>query len=124
MCAVGRPDPIAADFGDILEQSDGTAWMAKFCLNMLEMAVCLANRDPSYEDVALKFFEHFAKIAHAMRELWDEEDGFFYDHLRKPDGQVFTIRARSMVGLLPIFAAVQISASGPEGTGAGAGSSG
>jgi hypothetical protein len=97
--------------GAILEQSDGTAWMAKLCLNMLEMAIRLANHDPSYEDVALKFFEHFAKIAHAMRELWDEEDGFFYDRLRKPDGQVLTIRSRSMVGLLPIFAAVQISAS-------------
>jgi len=59
----------------------------------------------------LKFFEHFAKIAVAMRELWDEEDGFFYDRVRKPDGQVVTIRARSMVGLLPIFAAVRISPS-------------
>jgi hypothetical protein len=96
--------------GGILEQSDGTAWMAKLCLNMLEIAIRLANHDPSYEDVALKFFEHFAKIAIAMGELWDEEDGFFYDRLRKPDGQVFTIRARSMVGLLPVFAAVQISA--------------
>jgi hypothetical protein len=97
--------------GGILEQSDGTAWMAKLCLNMLEMAIRLANHDPSYEDVALKFFEHFAKIALAMGELWDEQDGFFYDRLRKPDGEVVTIRARSMVGLLPIFAAVQISAS-------------
>jgi hypothetical protein len=97
--------------GGILEQSDGTAWMAKLCLNMLEMAIHLANHDPAYEDVALKFFEHFAKIALAMHELWDEEDGFFYDRLRKPDGQEFTIRSRSMVGLLPIFAAVRISGS-------------
>ncbi len=97
--------------GAVLEQSDGTAWMAKLCLNMLEMAVRLANQDPAYEDVALKFFEHFADIALAMDELWDENDGFFYDRVRKPDGQVVTIRARSMVGLLPIFAAVQINAS-------------
>ena len=72
--------------GVLLEQSDGTAWMAKFCLNMLEMALRLANHDRTYEDVALKFFEHFASIAHAMSELWDEEDGFFYDRLRLPDG--------------------------------------
>ncbi len=97
--------------GAVLEQSDGTAWMAKLCLNMLEMAVRLANQDPAYEDVALKFFEHFAEIALAMDELWDEDDGFFYDRVRKPDGQIVTIRARSMVGLLPIFAAVQINAS-------------
>ena len=97
--------------GGIIEQSDGTAWMAKLCLNMLEMAIRLANHDSSYEDVALKFFEHFAKIARAMQDLWDEEDGFFYDRVRRPDGQVSTVRARSMVGLLPIFAAVQIGGS-------------
>jgi hypothetical protein len=77
----------------------------------LEMAIRLANHDSSYEDVALKFFEHFAKIAHAMQDLWDEEDGFFYDRVRRLDGQVSTVRARSMVGLLPIFAAVQIGGS-------------
>src|SRR5271157_4352783 len=97
--------------GEILEQSDGTAWMAKFCLNMLEMALRLANQDRSYEGVAIKFFEHFASIAAAMNELWDEEDGFFYDRLRKPDGSILPLRARSMVGLLPIFAAVELSAS-------------
>ena len=69
--------------GEVLEQSDGTAWMAKYCLNMLEMALLLANRNPVYEDVAIKFFEHFALIAAAMDNLWDEEDGFFYDCLRK-----------------------------------------
>ena len=95
--------------GELLEQSDGTAWMAKFCLNMLEMALRLANHDRSYEGVAVKFFEHFASIAAAMKELWDEEDGFFYDRLRKPDGSTLPLRARSMVGLLPIFAAVQLS---------------
>ena len=97
--------------GDLLEQSDGTAWMAKYCLNMLEMALRLANHDSAYEDVALKFFEHFASIASAMGELWDEQDGFFYDRLRKPDGTELTIRSRSMVGLLPIFAAVEVQAS-------------
>jgi hypothetical protein len=97
--------------GEVLEQSDGTAWMAKYCLNMLEIALRLANHDPTYEDVAVKFFEHFASIATAMGGLWDEQDGFFYDRLRKPDGTELTIRSRSMVGLLPIFAAVELSAS-------------
>jgi hypothetical protein len=97
--------------GEILEQSDSTAWMAKFCLNMLEMALVLANQDRAYEGLAVKFFEHFASIAAAMNELWDEADGFFYDRLRKPDGSTLPLRARSMVGLLPIFAAVALSAS-------------
>ena len=96
--------------GGVLEQSDGTAWMAKFCLNMLEMALRLANHDSSYGGVALKFFEHFASIAAAMDDLWDEEDGFFYDRLRKPDGSTERVRARSMVGLLPLFAAVELPA--------------
>jgi hypothetical protein len=96
--------------GDVLEQSDGTAWMAKFCLNMLEMALRLANQDPNYEDVAVKFFEHFALIGAAMNKLWDDQDGFFYDRLRKRDGSIFTVRARSMVGLLPVFAAVELDA--------------
>jgi hypothetical protein len=92
----------------ILEQSDGTAWMAKYSLNMLEIALRLANHDRAYEDVALKFFEHFCAIARATRELWSEDDGFFYDRLRKPDGATIPLRARSMVGLLPLFAAVRI----------------
>ena len=97
--------------GEVLEQSDGTAWMAKFCLNMLEMALLLANRNPVYEDVAIKFFEHFALIAAAMDNLWDEQDGFFYDRLRTKDGFSITVRARSMVGLLPVFAAVELDPS-------------
>lgn len=97
--------------GDVLEQSDGTAWMAKFCLNMLEMALRLANHDPTYEDVAVKFFDHFVLIATAMDKLWDDQDGFFYDRLRKRDGTAFTVRARSVVGLLPVFAAVELDAS-------------
>jgi hypothetical protein len=97
--------------GSVLEQSDGTAWMAKFCLNMLEIALRLANERPTYEDVAVKFFEHFALIAKAMGRLWDEKDGFFYDRLLKPDGSALTVRARSVVGLLPAFAAVHLDAS-------------
>ena len=97
--------------GEVLEQSDGTAWMAKFCLNMLEMALLLANQNPIYEDVAIKFFEHFALIAAAMENLWDEQDGFFYDCLRTRDGSAIKVRARSMVGLLPVFAAVGLDPS-------------
>jgi hypothetical protein len=97
--------------GGVLEQSDGTAWMAKYCLNMLEMALRLANHDRSYEDIAIKFFEHFASIAAAMNELWDEQDGFFYDRLREPNGATLVVRARSMVGLLPVFASCQIPSS-------------
>jgi hypothetical protein len=94
--------PVAAR----LEQSDGTAWMAMYCLNLLEIALVLAEQDRSYEDLATKFFEHFAYIADAMREmgLWDEQDGFFYDVLRFPDGGQAPLRVRSMVGLLPLCA--------------------
>ena len=97
--------------GCVLEQSDGTAWMAKYCLNMLEIALRLANRDRAYEDVAVKFFEHFCGIARAARALWSADDGFFYDRLRMPDGRSVPLRARSMVGLLPLFAAVKIDES-------------
>ncbi len=85
--------------------------MAKFCLNMLELALLLANQNPVYEDVAIKFFEHFALIAGAMDSLWDEQDGFFYDCLRTRDGSAIRVRARSMVGLLPVFAAVGLDPS-------------
>ena len=77
--------------GDVLEQSDGTAWMAKFCLNMLEMALLLANRNPVYEDVAIKFFEHFALIAARHgRICGTSRIGFFYDCLRTKDGSAIT----------------------------------
>ena len=85
--------------------------MALFCQNMLEIAVELAMTDPDYEDMALKFCEHFLWIASAMAHLggdtgmWDEEDGFFYDVLRLPDGQAQRLKVRSMVGLLPLCAA-------------------
>jgi len=105
---VGPIDRNMLPRGELLEQTDGTAWMAKFCLNMLEMALRLANRDPSYQGVAVKFFEHFAVIAEALEGLWDDRDGFFYDRLRRNDGSVVPLRARSMVGLLPIFAAVRV----------------
>ena len=90
----------------VLEQSDGTAWMAMYCLNMLEMALLLAERDSAYEDVATKFLEHFALIATAARDqgLWDQTDGFFYDVLSAADGRRIPMRVRSLVGLLPLCA--------------------
>jgi hypothetical protein len=96
--------------GRILEQSDGTSWMAMFTLNMLAIALELAAEDPVYEDIATKFLEHFLYIAHAMTDrgdqslcLWDEDEGFFYDVLRTGDGRI-PLRIRSMVGLMPLFA--------------------
>jgi len=97
--------------GGYLEQADGTAWMALFCQNMLEIAAELALSDAEYADMAVKFTEHFLWIASSMIHLggdtgmWDEEDGFFYDVLRLPDGGAQRLRVRSMVGLLPLCAA-------------------
>jgi Mannosylglycerate hydrolase MGH1-like glycoside hydrolase domain len=97
--------------GGYLEQADGTAWMALFCQNMLEIAVELAMTDPDYGEMAVKFAEHFLWIASSMAHLgedtgmWDEEDGFFYDVLRLPDGRPQRLKVRSMVGLLPLCAA-------------------
>jgi hypothetical protein len=97
--------------GGYLEQADGTAWMALFCQNMLEIAGELALTDPDYVDMTLKFSEHFLWIASAMSHLgddtgmWDEEDGFYYDVLRLPNGQAQRLKVRSMVGLLPLCAA-------------------
>jgi len=97
--------------GGHLEQADGTAWMCLFAQNMLEIALELALHDSLYDDMALKFFEHFLWIAAAMDrlgvnqdEMWDEEDGFFYDLLRLPDGSAQRLKVRSMVGLLPLCA--------------------
>ena len=95
--------------GGHLEQADGTAWMALFSQNMLELAVELAAHDPIYEDMVLKFAEHFYYIASAMNRpgqdgMWDEEDGFYYDLLRLPDGSAQRLKVRSMVGLLPLCA--------------------
>ncbi|HEV3062397.1 MAG TPA: hypothetical protein VGY48_29385 [Vicinamibacterales bacterium] len=96
--------------GGYLQQSDGTSWMAMYTLNLLAIAMELAKEEPSYEDVASKFWEHFVYIAHAMaREgdangLWNEESGFFCDVLRLPEGTQFPMTIRSMVGLIPLFA--------------------
>lgn len=97
--------------GGHLEQSDSTSWMAMYCLNMLAIALELAKENPAYEDVASKFFEHFIHIAHAVHdlggegiELWDEEDGFYYDVLNFPGGDHVRLKVRSMVGLIPLFA--------------------
>jgi hypothetical protein len=95
--------------GGHLEQADGTAWMALFCQNMMEIATELTTHDPSYEEFVTKFLEHFLWIAHAVNRhadngLWDEEDGFYYDLLRSPDGKGARLKVRSLVGLLPMCA--------------------
>ena len=92
--------------GGRLEQSDGTAWMAMYCLSLLEMALALADHDDTYEDVATKFFEHFTLIAVAMNRqgLWDDGDGFYYDTIHAEDGTHTPLRVRSMVGLVPLMA--------------------
>ncbi len=101
--------------GASLDQSDGTSWMGMFCLNMLAIALELARNDPAYEDVATKFLEHFFHIAHAVNDreaaageddsdLWDNEDEFYYDLLRTPNGEKTYIRVRSLVGLIPLLA--------------------
>jgi hypothetical protein len=107
--------------GAKLDQSDGTSWMAMFCLNMLAIALELARQDDAYEDVATKFLEHFFHIAHAMNDraeaigeddadLWDNDDEFYYDLLRLPNGEKTYIRVRSMVGLIPLLAVETIDA--------------
>jgi hypothetical protein len=95
--------------GGNLEQADGTAWMALFSQNMMEMALELAIHDPTYKPMVFKFMEHFYFIATAMNKtgpdgMWDEEDGFYYDLLRLPDGSGQRLKVRSLVGLLPLCA--------------------
>ena len=97
--------------GGHIEQADGTSWMGMYCLNMLAIALELAMENPSYEDIASKFYEHFLYIAKAMNMismdrdgLWNEEDGFYYDVLHLPDGKRLPMKVRSMVGLIPLFA--------------------
>ncbi|MDX2151935.1 MAG: glucosidase [Bryobacteraceae bacterium] len=95
--------------GGIIEQSDGTSWMAMYCLNMLKIALELAQVRPVYEDIASKFFEHFLFISAAMNSLgdgglWDDADGFYFDRLRLPTGRSIPLKVRSMVGLIPLFA--------------------
>jgi hypothetical protein len=103
----GRPLPDGA----ILEQSDGTGWMAMFCLNLMRIALELAKENQAYEGLATKFFQHYIYVGAAMTnmggrhyQLWDEEDGFFYDVLRFPDDRFETFRVRSLVGLIPLYA--------------------
>jgi hypothetical protein len=97
--------------GGHLEQSDGTSWMAMYCLNMLSIALELAREEEEYEDVASKFWEHFVHIARAMNTmgLWDEQDGFYYDVLHRGKDEI-ALRIRSMVGLIPLFAVEPIPA--------------
>jgi hypothetical protein len=104
---IGPFDRSALPVQGRLEQSDATGWMAAYCLWMLDMALELARDEPAYEDVATKFFEHFAAISTAMTSqgLWDDADGFFYDKLTCPDGEIVELRVRSMVGLVPLLAA-------------------
>jgi hypothetical protein len=97
--------------GSVLDQADGTGWMGMFCLNMMRIALELAKENRSYEGLATKFFQHYAIVAAAMKsmgnrhyQLWDEQDGFFYDVLRYPDGRFRKFRVRSLVGLIPLFA--------------------
>jgi hypothetical protein len=103
-----RSEPLPG--GGFVEQADCTGWMAMYSLNLMAIALELAQEDPAYEDVASKFWEHFLYIAAAINNLgggsgmWDEPDGFFYDVLRLPDGRSQPLKVRSMVGLIPLFA--------------------
>jgi hypothetical protein len=109
---IGPFDRSALPVQGRLEQSDGTAWMAMYCQNLLELALLLAEHDPTYEDLATKFFEHFALIASALNDkgLWNETDGFYYDVLHNGES-VIPLRARSVVGLLPLAAVTTL---GPQ----------
>lgn len=102
--------------GGVIEQSDGTGWMGLFSLVLMRMALELAKEDKDYESMALKFYEHFLYIAHALKnadnrdvQLWSEDDGFFYDLISFPDGSHQRIQVRSLVGLIPLFAVDRIS---------------
>ena len=105
--------------GGHLDQADGTAWMAFYCQNMLEIALILTEYDSMYEDVAFRFLEHFIWITYAMDrigdngdEMWDEGDGFFYDLLHLPNGESMRLKVRSMVGLLPLCASSVLEPTG------------
>jgi len=105
--------------GGHLDQADGTAWMAFYCQNMLEIALILTDYDSMYEDVAYRFVEHFVWITYAMDrigenhdEMWDSKEGFFYDLLHFPNGDAMRLKVRSMVGLLPLCASSVLEAQG------------
>src|SRR6185436_18348832 len=98
--------------GGHLDQADGTAWMAFYCQAMLQIALILSETEPTYEESAFRFLEHFFWITYAMDrvgdnhdEMWDSADGFFYDLLHLPNGEAMRLKVRSMVGLLPLCAA-------------------
>jgi hypothetical protein len=99
--------------GEALEQADGTAWMAFYCATMLRIALELAAHEPEYEDIASKFFEHFVGIVDAINAiggqgLWDERDGFYYDEIKIAGGDEIPLRVRSLVGLIPLIAVVNL----------------
>jgi hypothetical protein len=105
--------------GGHLDQADGTAWMAFYCENMLEIALILTEYDSVYEDIAFRFLEHFVWITYAMDrvgdnkdEMWDQADGYFYDLLHLPNGDAMRLKVRSMVGLLPLCASTVLEADG------------
>jgi hypothetical protein len=105
--------------GGYLDQADGTAWMAFYCQNMLEIALILTEYDSMYEDIAFRFLEHFIWITYAMDrigenhdEMWDSDEGFFYDLLHLPNGESMRLKVRSMVGLLPLCASSVLEANG------------
>jgi hypothetical protein len=93
---------------EMLEQADATGWMARYCLDLLRIALVLAERDATYADMAIAFATRFAAIATAIDELWDEGDGFYYDRLRFSDGSSTLLRVHSAVGLIPLLAAAEI----------------
>ncbi len=104
--------------GAVLEQSDATGWMGMFCLNMMRIALELAKENQTYEGLATKFFQHYVYVGAAMKrmgggdhDLWDEQDGFFYDVLRYPDGSFQKLRVRSLVGLIPLYAVERLEMS-------------
>jgi len=106
---IDRSEPLPA--GAVLEQSDATGWMGMFCLNLMRIALELAKANSSYQALATKFFQHYIYVGAAMKkmggrnhQLWDEEDGFFYDVLTYPDGRYEKFRVRSLVGLIPLYA--------------------
>jgi Glycosyl hydrolase family 63 C-terminal domain len=104
--------------GSSIEQSDATGWMGMFCLNLMRIALELAKENKTYEALATKFFQHYVLVASAMKHmgnrdysLWDEQDGFFYDVIRYPDGRFHKLRVRSLVGLIPLFAVERLEES-------------
>jgi hypothetical protein len=106
---IDRSEPLPE--GAVLEQSDATGWMGMFCLNLMRIALELAKENRAYEALATKFFQHYIYVGAAMKkmggrryQLWDEQDGFFYDVLRYPDGSFEKFRVRSLVGLIPLYA--------------------